>query len=93
MELKLDVMKVTHKNDVYKPYFSRLAYNLQEETERCLNYLASKSMKTTGCKNLCFAGGVALNCVANEKYLTKDLLKIFLFILLPETMEFLLVLP
>ena len=71
MELKLDVMKVTHKNDVYKPYFSRLAYNLQEETERCLNYLASKSMKTTGCKNLCFAGGVALNCVANEKILNK----------------------
>mgnify|MGYP001334386731 CR=1 FL=1 len=73
MELKLDVMKVTHKNDVYKPYFSRLAYNLQEETERCLNYLASKSIKTTGCKNLCFAGGVALNCVANGKILEEKI--------------------
>ena len=28
-------------------------------------------MKTAGCKNLCFAGGVALNCVANEKILNK----------------------
>ena len=70
-------MKATHKNDVYKPYFSRLAYNLQEETERCLNYLASKSIKTTGCKNLCFAGGVALNCVANEKILNKGSAKNF----------------
>ena len=71
MELKLDIMKVKHKKDVYKPYFSRLAYNLQKETERCLNYLTSKSMKTTKCNNLCFAGGVALNCVANEKILNK----------------------
>ena len=71
MELKLDIMKVKHKKDVYKPYFSRLAYNLQEETERCLNYLTSRSIKTTGCRNLCFAGGVALNCVANERILNK----------------------
>tara|TARA_B100000900_G_scaffold407242_1_gene419604 strand:- start:85 stop:2337 length:2253 start_codon:yes stop_codon:yes gene_type:complete len=66
-KLKIHLKDVSKKKDVYKPYYSRLAYNLQKETERCLKYLATQSINKTKCNNLCFSGGVALNCVANEK--------------------------
>ena len=54
------------KEDVYEPFYARLAFNLQSETERCLTHLATETLKKTNTKNLCFAGGVALNCVANN---------------------------
>jgi len=65
--LKKDYRKPKSKDDLYSPYFVKLAYDLQTETERCLMHLAKKSIEKTGSKNLCFAGGVALNCVANNK--------------------------
>ena len=34
---------------------------------------AARSTKETGAKNLCLAGGVALNCVANGKLLREDI--------------------
>ena len=77
MKLKLDLKEINDKKDVYNPYFSRLAYNLQKETERCLKYLAIESIKKTGSNNLCFAGGVALNCVANEKIRNNSRIKNF----------------
>ena len=66
-KLKLDLKKLKNKKDVYSPYFSRLAYNLQKEAERSLLHLAKYSLKVSKSNNLCFAGGVALNCVANNK--------------------------
>jgi carbamoyltransferase len=46
-----------------------LALAIQEVTEECVVRLARTAKTLTGSKNLVLAGGVALNCVANEKIL------------------------
>lgn len=46
-----------------------LARSLQDVTEEVLLRMARHTKKITGEKNLCMAGGVALNCVANGKIL------------------------
>jgi len=42
-----------------------VARSIQTVTEEALLALARRARQTTGLKNLCMAGGVALNCVAN----------------------------
>ncbi|MBB3066897.1 carbamoyltransferase family protein [Limibacillus halophilus] len=44
-----------------------LAASIQEVTEIAVMCMATALAKETGIKNLCLAGGVALNCVANGK--------------------------
>ena len=46
-----------------------LARSIQEVTEEIVVKMARHARKTTGARNLCLAGGVALNCVANGKLL------------------------
>jgi carbamoyltransferase len=46
-----------------------MAAAIQQVTEEVVLRLACSARKTTGCKNLVLAGGVALNCVANGKIL------------------------
>ena len=46
-----------------------LARSLQEVTEEIVLKLSNHVYKETGLKNLCLAGGVALNCVANGRIL------------------------
>ncbi|MCB9990631.1 MAG: carbamoyltransferase [Rhodospirillales bacterium] len=46
-----------------------VAASVQEVTEEAMLRLARSLAKETGMKNLCLAGGVALNCVANGKVL------------------------
>lgn len=46
-----------------------LAASIQAVTEEVVLKLTSEIAHTTGLKNLCLAGGVALNCVANGKVL------------------------
>lgn len=46
-----------------------LARSVQEVTEEIMLKLAVSIRKETGAENLCLAGGVALNCVANGKIL------------------------
>ncbi|MEM9626913.1 MAG: carbamoyltransferase [Pseudomonadota bacterium] len=46
-----------------------LAASVQAVTEEVMIRLARSIRKETGLKNLCLAGGVALNCVANGKVL------------------------
>jgi len=48
-----------------------MAYAAQKITEDVLVYLAKWLYEKTKCKNLCIAGGVALNCVANYKILER----------------------
>ncbi len=43
-----------------------LAASVQKVTEEVLVKIAKRTAKDTGKKNLCLAGGVALNCVANS---------------------------
>lgn len=46
-----------------------LAASVQEVTETIMLQMARHAIKVTGCRNLCLAGGVALNCVGNGKLL------------------------
>lgn len=48
-------------NDKHKD----IAFAVQRETEKAMLNLARYAIEKTGCKNLCIAGGVALNCKAN----------------------------
>ena len=50
-----------------------LAASIQLVTEEIVIKLARNIRKTTGMKNLCLAGGVALNCVANGKLLNEGI--------------------
>lgn len=49
-----------------------LAASVQAVTEEVVIKLAKGIRKSTGQKNLCLAGGVALNCVANGKLLREN---------------------
>jgi carbamoyltransferase len=60
------VPKCPSKNDVYSPYYARLSYNLQKELESAMFHLSREISDRMGAKRLCIAGGVGLNCVANE---------------------------
>lgn len=44
-----------------------LGYAIQLVTEEIVLKMAKEAQQLTGCNNLCMAGGVALNCVANGK--------------------------
>lgn len=46
-----------------------IASSIQVVTELCVSRMVKHSHEITGQKNLCLAGGVALNCVANGKLL------------------------
>ncbi|MFZ4765662.1 MAG: carbamoyltransferase [Roseimicrobium sp.] len=46
-----------------------LAASIQVVTEKAVLAMARYARELTGCENLCMAGGVALNCVANGKLL------------------------
>jgi carbamoyltransferase len=50
-----------------------IAASIQEVTEEVVLRLTHSLVKETGEKNLCLAGGVALNCVANGKVLRKGI--------------------
>ena len=54
--------------DMYK----NLAFAVQELTEDVMVFLADWLHEKTGSKNLCIAGGVGLNCVANYQVLTRS---------------------
>ena len=48
-------------------HWKDLAWRIQDDTENVLLARARWLRETTGAKNLCIAGGVALNCVANGR--------------------------
>jgi carbamoyltransferase len=48
-------------------HWKDLAWRVQSDTERVLLERAIWLRETTGARNLCLAGGVALNCVANGR--------------------------
>ncbi len=65
--LKQIIPKCPSTKDLLSDYYARIAFELQEETERCMIHLANYAYEKTKNKRLCLAGGVALNCVANQK--------------------------
>jgi len=50
-----------------------LAHSVQDVTEEIMLRMARHIAKISGQKNLCLAGGVALNCVANGKILREEI--------------------
>ncbi len=52
-----------------------IASSIQAVTEEIVLKLTTSISKETNIKNLCMAGGVALNCVANGKILKKNIFK------------------
>ncbi len=51
-----------------------LARSIQEVTEEIMVRMARHVAKETGLRNLCLAGGVALNCVANGRILREGII-------------------
>jgi len=48
-------------------HWQDLSWQVQDDTERALLERARRLHEATGAKNLCIAGGVGLNCVANGR--------------------------
>jgi carbamoyltransferase len=59
----------TLKNDF--EYYANIARWVQDETERAILYVMEERQKLHPHKNLCYAGGVALNAVANSRILSQ----------------------
>tara|TARA_E500000178_G_scaffold938_2_gene1051 strand:- start:12477 stop:14642 length:2166 start_codon:yes stop_codon:yes gene_type:complete len=78
--INVNYKKVKYKNDVLKPYFAGTAYNLQNTLEKVIVKISKDLYNITKNENLCIAGGVGLNSVANKKILDKTKFKnIFIF--------------
>ena len=60
------------KEEEYTQVHKDLAYAVQNLTEDVMVYLANWLQAKTKSKNLCIAGGVGLNCVANYQVLIKS---------------------
>lgn len=56
-------------------YYANIAAWVQSETERALLYLFNKRQQQLPLKNWCYAGGVALNAVANQRILAETGIK------------------
>src|SRR5206468_2533362 len=52
-----------------------LSLAIQQITEEVVFKMAEEAKRLTGSENLCMAGGVALNCVANGKLLRQNIFK------------------
>ena len=61
-------------------YYANIASSVQIVSEKCIVRIIRRASKLTKKKNLCLAGGVALNCVANQKIVESNIFeKIFVF--------------
>ncbi len=61
------------KKDKLTQFHMDIASSIQNVTEEVMMTLAASLRKEYNIKNLCLAGGVALNCVANGKILRKKI--------------------
>ena len=61
------------KNEKLTQFHMDIAASIQKVTEEIMIKLAKSIRKEYGIKNLCLAGGVALNCVANGKILREKI--------------------
>src|SRR4029078_7982410 len=60
------------REGVLDPYFARAAYDVQLECERQMVRMAEYAYEKTGSRNLCSAGGTALNGLANARVLQRS---------------------
>ena len=72
--------KKANKQNIMKKYFADWAFEVQDVSEKVLCHLAKDLKNKTKLNNITVAGGVALNCVANQKLFKKNKFKnIFVF--------------
>ena len=64
---------VRQPDQLLTPFHMDIAASIQAVTEEIMLRLARSIRLETGMKNLCLAGGVALNCVANGKILAEGI--------------------
>lgn len=63
------------KNEPISGKHADIVASLQKITEEVILHLSSFLYEETGSENLCFSGGVALNCVANAKLIDEGKFK------------------
>ena len=73
-EKVLGIKRRTEESDINQSHCN-LALAIQTVTEEIVIKMARLAKRITGSENICLAGGVALNCVANGKLLQQDLFK------------------
>lgn len=66
--------RTAESEDVTQEYMN-MALAIQQVTEKVVLLLAKTAQEKTGCDNLCLAGGIALNCVANGKLLESGIFR------------------
>ncbi len=66
------VRQCEDRERVLEPYFARAAYDVQQECERQMVRMAEYAYERTGSRNLCIAGGVGLNGLANARVLQRS---------------------
>lgn len=73
-------LKAANKNNIMSKPYVDWAYMIQNTSEKIMINLGKNLYNKTRNKNICLAGGVALNSVANEKLFKKNNFKdIFIF--------------
>ena len=72
---KLFGIKKRKESDALTQAHCDLALAIQQVTEDIVIRIATEAKRLTGCDDLCMAGGVALNCVANGKLLRAGIFK------------------
>jgi len=70
---KLFGFKRRHPDDDLQQHHCNLAFAIQKVTEDIVFQMVKHTVELTGTRNICLAGGVALNCVANGKVLKSGL--------------------
>lgn len=74
LEYKVFITQIKNEKDQFQAK-ADFAYAAQQILEEAILYLAEHLYQLTKCKNLCIAGGVGLNSVANYKLYKKGLFK------------------
>ena len=69
--------KKRFKNDELTKHFKDVAASAQAHVEDILIKMINYMYEKTGIKDLCMAGGVALNCTANQKIMNLDFIDRF----------------
>ena len=73
-------IKQANKKNIMNKVYRNWAYEIQNVAEKTMIHLGKDIFKRIKSDNLCLAGGVALNCVANEKLFQKSKFKeMFIF--------------
>jgi carbamoyltransferase len=66
-KLNLKLKKRKNSENILTGNWKKIAYEIQDHTEKCFIHLGKEIKKRVKSKNICIAGGVALNSVANQK--------------------------